>query len=256
MRGLLELAASSLLVLIDTALGVLRDAVRIALAPRSFRAIAREIRFVPFEHRAWFTALPLSLQFYTRVQRRKSNFHRAAVPPLHWKGVACLKDPFDLALYPLLLWELKPLSIIEIGSFAGGSAVWMADLLVAMGVEGRVHSFDVDPGRVVARHERVTFAYADSHDIRTFPAALKELPHPWLVVEDAHQNVHGLLRFFDGLLEPGDYVVVEDLFKPSLHDQVRRFVRETPGRYVVDTLYTDMFGYNATWNVNGYLKRV
>lgn len=256
MRRVLEIAASLFFFLVDTAIGFLRDAARVALAPRSFRGVARKVRLVPFEHRAWFTALPLSLQLYSRVQRRKANYHAAAVPPLNWKGVACLKDPFDLALYPLLLWDLKPATIIEIGSFTGGSAVWLADLLAAMSVDGRVYSFDVDPGRVVASHDRVTFAYADCHQVSTFPASLKQLPHPWLVIEDAHQNVYGVLRFFDSVLEPGDYLVVEDLLRLPLYAQVRRFLAEARGRYAVDTLYTDMFGYNATWNVNGYLKRI
>jgi cephalosporin hydroxylase len=256
MMRVFEIAASFLFLLVDTALALLRDAVRLVLAPRSFRADARNVRFVPFEHRAWFTTLPLSLQFLSRVQSRKWNRQADAVPPLHWKGVPCLKDPFDLALYPLLLWDLKPATIIEIGSFAGGSAVWLADLLDAMGVDGRVHSFDIDPGRVVAHHDRVTFARADSHRLSTFPTDLKLLPHPWLVIEDAHQNVYELLRHFDGLLEPGDYLVVEDLFSLPKYARTSRFLREARERYAVDTRYTDMFGYNATWNVNGYLKRI
>jgi cephalosporin hydroxylase len=256
MLRVLEIAASVLFLLVDTALGVLRDGARIVLAPRSFRAASRNVRFVPFEHRAWFTTLPLSLQFFARVQSRKWNNQADAVPPLNWKGVPCLKDPFDLALYPLLLWDLKPATIIEIGSFAGGSAVWLADLMDAMGVNGRVHSFDIDVSRVVASHDRVTFAYADSNQVSTFPPGLRELPRPWLVIEDAHQNVYGVLRFFDGLLEPGDYLVVEDLLSLPKYAQARRFLTEARGRYAVDTLYTDMFGYNATWNVNGYLKRI
>ena len=34
-----------------------------------------------------------------------------------------------MAMYQMLLWELKPKTIIEIGSGTGGSAVWMADLM-------------------------------------------------------------------------------------------------------------------------------
>jgi cephalosporin hydroxylase len=256
MPSVFAVAASLVFLLVDTALAAVRDVVRLALAPRSFRADARKVRFVPFEHRAWFTALPLGLQLLARVQSRKWNGQADAIPPLHWKGIPCLKDPFDLALYPLLLWELKPATIIEIGSFAGGSAVWLADLLGAMGLDGRVYSFDIDPGRVVARHERVTFAHADSHRPSTFPADLKQLPRPWLVIEDAHQNVYGVLRHFDGLLEPGDYLVVEDLLSLPKYVQTSRFLREARERYAVDTRYTDMFGYNATWNVNGYLKRI
>lgn len=37
-----------------------------------------------------------------------------------WRGVVCSKNPFDLALYPILLWKEKPATIIEIGSKEGG----------------------------------------------------------------------------------------------------------------------------------------
>lgn len=46
-----------------------------------------------------------------------------------YRGLPLIKTPFDFALYHLLLWNLKPKTIIEIGSFAGGSALWMGDIL-------------------------------------------------------------------------------------------------------------------------------
>ena len=46
-----------------------------------------------------------------------------------YKAIPTLKNPFDLALYSMLLWNLKPRSIIEIGSHRGGSALWLADQL-------------------------------------------------------------------------------------------------------------------------------
>ena len=45
-----------------------------------------------------------------------------------YKSTPCLKSPFDLALYQMLVWTEKPRTIIEIGSNAGGSALWLADL--------------------------------------------------------------------------------------------------------------------------------
>ena len=102
------------------------------------------------------------------------------------------------------------------------------------------------------RDELAPQVYNSTHH----PADLKQLPHPWLVIEDAHQNVYEVLRHFDSLLEPGDYLVVEDLLSLPKYAQTSRFLSEARGRYVVDTHYTDMFGYNATWNLNGYLKRI
>ena len=44
-----------------------------------------------------------------------------------WRGILCNKSPFDFALYSLLLWQVKPATIFEIGSKQGGSALWLAD---------------------------------------------------------------------------------------------------------------------------------
>ena len=61
---------------------------------------------------------------------------------VHWKGIRNLKSPWELALYPMLLWELKPRTILEIGAFEGGSALWLADTAKSLGVPCHVYSFD------------------------------------------------------------------------------------------------------------------
>lgn len=253
-RFYLEAIAALAFLAIDSALAAVRDAVRFLLAPSSFGAEAP--RFVPLDRRAWFTGFPLSVQLFLRIQRLKKR-RVEGTPPIHWKGVQTLKDPLDLALYPMLLWELKPVTVIEIGAARGGSALWLADLLSAMGVEAHVWSFDVDLTRVEVSDARITFAQADSHQLSTLPLReLAALPHPWLVIEDAHQNLGPLLLAFDELLQAGDYLVVEDLILPRTYMAFRHFARRAGARYHVDTRFTDLFGYNATWNANGYLKRV
>ena len=55
-----------------------------------------------------------------------------------YRGVPLLKNPFDLALYPMLLDRVRPRTIIEIGSYAGGSAMWLADQAALIGLDLRV----------------------------------------------------------------------------------------------------------------------
>jgi cephalosporin hydroxylase len=236
---------------LESALASLRRAGRRCLRPRAGRGTGA--RFVPFRDRAYGTDLAVTTQFFRRVQGAKEA---AASPGLHWRGVPMKKDPFDLALYPLLLWELRPATIIELGAYRGGSALWMADLLDLYGIDGHVYSHDIDVDRITARHERVTFLRADSNDIGSFDAErLRSLPHPWLVLEDTHRNIYELLAFFDRFLTAGDYVVVEDTIDVRFHRQLQRFALDMGDRYAVDTRYADMFGYNVTWNVNGFLRR-
>ena len=214
-------------------------------------------RFVPFRTRTWSSDLPWSRQFYEAVQSTKWNQAAGEHPPIHWNGVLNMKDPFSLASYPLLVFDVRPATIIEIGAFTGGSAIWLADMMQIQGIDGRVYSFDLEVDRIKASHPRVQFRWANSHQLSTFDADwLASLPHPWLVIEDAHQNVYNLLRFFNTMMRAGDYLVLEDtLYRPK-YKAMRRFILEQEDQFMVDTRYTDLFGYNVTWHPNSYFKKM
>lgn len=173
---------------------------------------------------------------------------------LQWKGRPVFKTAFDFALYPALLWELRPATIIELGSGQGGSAVWMADLLRSMGAKGRVLSIDLVPPAV--SDPDVTFIGGDIERIDALFAThdLAAAPHPWLVVEDAHVNLSGVLDAVHRAGAPGDYLVVEDsTAKQSL---LGDFMNAHADSYRVDTRFTDMFGRNATCAADSIFLRI
>lgn len=187
------------------------------------------------------------------------------------RGVPTLKNPFDIALYPLLLDEMRPRTLIEIGSHAGGSALWFADTATALGIALEVHSVDlVRPEGVNAA--QVTFHAGDARNLgATFSTGfLATLPRPWLVVEDAdhrYETTLAVLRFFDPWLGHGDYVVVEDGILSDMRvaedyaggpaRAIGEFLAaDSRGRYEVDRRYCDYFGRNVTWNVDGWLRVV
>jgi cephalosporin hydroxylase len=214
-------------------------------------------RFARIETRSWTTDLCIPGQVVQAIQGAKWNTAASETPPVNWRGTVNMKDPFSLAAYPMLLWDLKPATVIEIGAYHGGSACWLADQAAAMGIDLRVVSFDIDVDRIVATHPRVTFARADSNDVASFDRArLAPLPHPWLVIEDAHVNVASVLELFDSMMREGDYFIVEDVVDRAKYEAMRGFVIDAAGRYLVDTRFTDLFGYNVTWHPNGYLRRV
>ena len=163
---------------------------------------------------------------------------------MRWRGTPLMKNVFDFAMYPALIAELRPQTIFEIGSGLGASAVWFADNLALCGVPGRVHS--VDRVKVEMEHPKVKFYQGDcsAPDQLFDPDLLGSEPHPWLVVEDAHHNVFGVLERFHPLLSPGDYLVVED--SDVKRQAIRDFVGAHAGDYLVDTRFTDNFGRNAT----------
>ena len=163
---------------------------------------------------------------------------------MQWRGMPLMKTVFDYALYPMLLAELKPRTIFEVGSGLGASAVWLADHVKLLGIGGHVHSVDIMPPAL--EHPGVTFHRGDCvlpDKLLPFHLLTRE-PHPWLVIEDAHHNVEAVLNHLHDFLAPGDYLVVED--SEVKHDVLQRFIAAHPGRYRVDTKYTDYFGRNAT----------
>jgi cephalosporin hydroxylase len=209
-------------------------------------------RFEAFETRDFRSSL-LSLEFRQIVQDAKHRRHGKA--GVAWRGVPILKDPCDMVMYPMLLWELQPATIIELGAFAGGSALWLADLASAFGMQTRIFSIERDMNRVQVNDPRIEFVKADLFRIADgLPLPIAELPHPLLVIEDAHVNLLTVLTHLDRFIKSGDYMVVEDTCAEVKYREFTQFMRQRGSRYRIDTNYTDNFGYNGTWSWNSVLK--
>lgn len=186
-----------------------------------------------------------------------------------YRGVPMTKSPFDFAIYPLLLWEVKPRTIIEIGSRNGGSAIWFGDLLDNFGIEGHVYSLDIVRVDTVA-HKRVTFLEVNGRELEKTltPEFLNSLPRPLLVIEDADHSYETscvVLKFFHPYLKGEEYIVIEDGIISDLsqdpttnsgpHRAIKEFIANNPGEYDSDSRYSDFFGYNFTWGSNGFLRK-
>ena len=187
-----------------------------------------------------------------------------------WRGVPCVKNPFDFATLFQLIWELKPRTIMEIGSCRGGSALMFADMTRMYGLDCHVWSADIN--RVDDQQdERVTFLKGDACKLQEAftPEMLAAMPRPWLVVEDSahlYETSLAVLQFYDSHLQPGDYIVVEDgnvddmgrseEFHGGPNRAIKEFFESRPGFYWLDTVYCDFWGYNMTWNTNGFWLRV
>jgi cephalosporin hydroxylase len=172
---------------------------------------------------------------------------------LRWKDSILFKTVFDLAIYQMLMWELKPKTIIELGSGTGGSAVWMSDLMTAYDLDYKIISVDII--RPTIQYKNVTFVKGDAYEIETAlsPQMLEQLPHPWLVIEDAHANVYGVLNYLHGFLKQGDYLNIED--SGAKQEDITAFLDNNKGSYTVDTLYCDFFGRNMTCSPDSIFRR-
>lgn len=180
-----------------------------------------------------------------------------------YKDLLFFKTPFDLQLYSSLIWELRPATIIEFGSLQGGSALWLSDQQHAAGIDGQVHSFDLFSRAVhdtAKKPGRTFFHQIDLNNAEDIDETFfLDLPRPWLVIDDSHVNLENLIPKLARLMAVGDYYVLEDIFLYPANTKIDRLNRlvdsiETAG-LVVDTKYTDAFGYNVTCAPNGWLKK-
>ena len=173
---------------------------------------------------------------------------------MQWKGMPLFKTVYDFSIYTMLLWTLRPGTVIELGSGTGASAIWLADLMKMFGISSTVYSVDVKKPEV--QHDNISFIQGDCRAIHNVfeDDFLRNAPHPWMLVEDAHVNVHGVLSHFHSYVKQGDYVVVED--SAGKQDEIGRFLEQEPHCYKVDTYYTDFFGRNVTCAQDSILVRI
>jgi len=184
-----------------------------------------------------------------------------------YRGVPAVKCPFDYVLYQMLIWELKPDLVIEIGTHKGGSALYLADLL-ELNKKGELHTIDL-PGNhesdELHSHPRVQVFKNGfmNYDTRSLPGFNKIL-----VLEDAsHQYADTLaaLEKFAPFVTKGSYFIAEDgivsklgknkEFNGGPQRAVREFL-EKNNHFMIDRKWCDFFGPDATFNINGYLKRI
>jgi cephalosporin hydroxylase len=199
-------------------------------------------RFVDYQER--FIETPEGPKSESAISFHELILSQGVSECMQWKGQPLFKTVFDFSIYSMLLWELKPRTIIELGSGSGSSAVWMADLMRAFALPAHVYSVDVK--KVALEYEGVSFIQGNCWAIeRVFTKEfLNEASHPWLFIEDAHANVYGVLSHFHAYFQAGDYVIVEDSI--AKQDVLAKFTNQHPGLYQLDTYYTDFFGRNAT----------
>jgi cephalosporin hydroxylase len=182
-----------------------------------------------------------------------------------YRGIVALRCPFDYVIYQMILSELKPDLVIEVGTNKGGGALYLGDLMNALG-HGVVHTIDIENNAAPAlrEHPRIRLFTEgwEGYDIaeaRQFASIL--------VIEDAshvYEQTLGAMCKLAPLVSVGSYLIVEDGIVSELgtaHQYnggplraIHEFLKSNSG-FVVDSHWCDFYGRNATSNIRGYLKR-
>ncbi len=183
----------------------------------------------------------------------------------HWMGYPCLKCPLDMWIYQEIIHQVQPDLILETGTNAGGSALFMAHMLDIIG-NGEVISFDISDDFERPAHPRIRYVKGSSDDSTLLREVLKGRGEEkrMVVLDSDHSQVHVSkeLELFAPLVTVGSYLIVEDTnvnghpayesFGPGPYEAVENFLNVNRD-FEVDTTREKFL---MTFNPNGYLKRI
>ena len=218
------------------------------------------MRFVNIKSRQFATVIyQLSaafLQNYIQIiKATKQNKHK-------WKGLTLMKDPMTLSIYMMMIQDIKPKTILEFGTYDGGSSLWMEDIMKSLSLDSQIHTFDIHPGRVnLPEYSKIKYHELDNNNINKFIDQSRELfenmESPILIIEDSHVNVDEVVRSIDPFLKSGDYLVIEDtLDQKKYKNTIQSENGISSMNYEVDTYYCDFWGINNSWNVNSIFRKL
>ena len=129
-----------------------------------------------------------SAELLKEVKRRRKKMDAGDKESRQWSKMKLVNaalglDPEDAMALMQLVHELKPSSILELGSCGGGTANWLATLTRGLGLKCSIHSADWGACSTEAE-DGVSFWEGDLRRPSSIwsPAMLKELPRPVLVI--------------------------------------------------------------------------
>lgn len=187
---------------------------------------------------------------------------------VQYKGVPYLKCPMDYVLYQMLIMDIQPDLIIEVGTLNGGGALYYADLLYLLG-KGEVHTINLHNevyDQKVFNHGQIKFFYEgfDAYDIEKNTKGFNKI----LVIDDAshtYEDVLKTLNKFSSVVSKDSYFIVEDgvvsftgaadRYGGGPRKAIEEFLQSNED-FIIDRNLCDFFGTNATFNPDGYLKRI
>jgi cephalosporin hydroxylase len=201
---------------------------------------------------------------------------------MSWCGIKTMKSPSDMWNYQEIISRVRPSLIVEFGTYQGGSALYMAEILRTLGLKSRVLTVDPNDWGIpdqVRNHPLIELHRTISIDpkIKERIKLLREAyPGPMFVILDGDhsaENVYRELLIMKDLTVAGDYLINEDsnmnghpimldhdggsrdpaTFKPGPWDALRAYEEQYPNDYIHDIAMEHRFGW--TLATDGYLLR-
>jgi cephalosporin hydroxylase len=184
---------------------------------------------------------------------------------VRWRGLRMWQNLFDLNVLAEHVLSSRPEVIVETGTFEGGSAVFLADMMALAGLPPDVISIDLAPVSTPP-HPGVRYLTGASSTDPSVAAMVTQLVggrRAYLILDSDHSadHVYRELQLYAGLIHPGDVLLVEDgnmattfglpLAQTPLGG-IRRFLAEDRRFRVV----VGKSPFPTTSHIEGWLQRV
>jgi cephalosporin hydroxylase len=214
-----------------------------------------------FRGREWASSEKVTEDFHKLFYNKNQTWGNA-----YWLGTQIDKNPLDLFIFQEIIYEIKPDIIIEAGTFKGGSALYMANLMDNMH-HGKVISIDIERQPDLPVHPRIQYLLGSS----TAPEIVDKVKSQigpqdkvMVVLDSDHRKPHVLkeLLIYSKVVTKGSYLILEDTninghpvwpdFGPGPAEALREYMKDH------SDLESDKSRekFFVTFNPNGYLRKV
>jgi cephalosporin hydroxylase len=187
-----------------------------------------------------------------------------------YMGIETMKFPTDMWSMQEILFETKPDVLIETGTWKGGSALYYAHIMDAIG-KGSVLTIDNDKKENLPKHERIFYLEGDCLSDKVFKAVEGSIgwnENVMVDLDSSHDKDHVLkeMELYGPLVTDGNYMVVEDgilghpvnmkdrngkLMFPGPYEAINEFLSCHP-EFKADR---DREKFQVIQNVKGYLRK-
>lgn len=187
-----------------------------------------------------------------------------------WRGVWCFKHPVDLYLYQRLIQRTRPDTLVELGTFHGGSAVFFADSMTPFCASPLVVTVD-KAAVMIPQDDRVRYIAgdlrsADTRDLVETTLAengvlvvnglLMSYKRRTMVVDDSEHDYATTmesLQLYAKMTAPGCPLVVEDTWScDGAREAVEDFLAGCDGEFYRDE---ECNGFPGSYNQGGWMLR-
>lgn len=146
-----------------------------------------------------------------------------------WRGHVLWQNLLDLNVISEYLFAQSPDVVVETGTWKGGSAIFLADMMRLSGRDSDVLTIDHNP-RAMPAHPGVTYLAGRSSidpQVVADVAAHVRGRRAFVVLDSDHSGAHVLaeLEAYASFVSPGDHVLVQD---GNLYRSLGLSFEETP----------------------------